>query len=605
MTEDNQTVEVFSHERDNFLNRLSDFQKILVDAREKTLSPELEEAFAQSIKKVESLRDDIRVGKLKIALVGAFSDGKTSSVAGFLRHADSSMKIADAESSDEVVSYAPENIPANVPPCEFVDTPGLFGQKFSKLTEDYISQAHIILYIVNATNPLKDSHRQTVSWLMHELKKFDNTIFVINRMDDVCDYTDPEDFDQKARTKSQVLRNNVARFCGLEPDDPRVRNLNVVCIASNPGNKGLSDNGNGSQNYWLTPERCEKYETYSRMPTLRRMVGEVLSNTFAEKLIQNSVLTALTEEARENCEKLKSELERLGDAVIPETEHTIETLSADVANAKKDLKREVRPCRDELEALEKKICSVFRSSTRESFAAAVEDELGGGGEETGYKLQGKIIDVLTTHFEDIVSNVSAKFSSDVDVGASNVSSAINNVKKGANAVSAMARGVDKAMVMAGRDLLGKIGIAIKFKPWGATKLAGFASKGVPMIGAGVSLAADVWSMVAEAEAERKLSEAKKQVIAAIQGVFKEVYDVLNLGVTGDKGFYDVLAPQIVEMEKGVENAENRLKAIRDAHKNCGEIIKQLDGFWDGDESSRNKGKHPNGKRGLLSKIFGK
>lgn len=605
MTEENQSAQVFSHGKDDFLRRLSGFLEILEDARGKSITPELEDAFARSIKKVEALREEVKNGKLKIALVGAFSDGKTSSVAGFLRHADSSMKIAESESSDEIVSYEPENIPKNVPPCVFVDTPGLFGQKFSKITEDYISQAHIILYIVNATNPLKDSHQPMVSWLLRTLKKFDNTIFVINRMDDVCDYTDSEDFDQKARTKAEVLRGNVARFCGLDSNGQSVRNLNVVCIASNPGNKGLADNGRGAQNYWLTPEHCEKYEAYSRMPLLRRMVGDVLSNTLAEKLIQSSALTALTEEAHNNCLQLESELIRLGDAVIPEAKQTIETLSSDVAKAKKDLKREIRPCREELAVLEKKVCGIFRSATRDSFAASVEDELGGDGDETGYKLQGKIIDILADHFENIVSSVSAKYARDIDIGASNVSSALENVKKGVNMIGSMAKGVDKAMIFAGRDLLGKIGIAIKFKPWGATKLAGFASKGVPMIGAGVSLAADVWSMVAEAGAEKKLAEAKENLVSAIQGTFKNVYEVLNLERSGDKGFYEALAPQVVEMEKGVEAARKRLEGIEEAHKNCGELRRRIDGYWDSDDLDRRKAASGVGKHGFFSGMFGK
>lgn len=203
-----------------------------------------------------------------------------------------------------------------------------------------------------------------------------------------------------------------------------------------------------------------------------------------------------------------------------------------------------------------------------------------------------------------MTNVNAKFTNDVDIGASNVSSAISNVKKGASAISAMARGVDKAMVLAGRDLLGKIGIAIKFKPWGATKLAGFASKGVPMIGAGVSLAADVWSMVAEADAEKKLSEAKGQVVSAIQSCFKEVYDVLNLGITGDKGFYETLAPQIVEMEGRVENAKERLKEIRDAHRNFADLRNRLECFWKEEDSAQVQSKVCVKEKSFMGRILG-
>ena len=115
-----------------FVEKLDKFSNLLTEAKKRTFSEELEKSFESSIEKVASLKNSIQDGKLRIALVGAFSDGKTSTVAGFLGHADSNMKIAEEESSDEVIEYKPENIDENLPPCLFVDTPGLFGQKYSE-----------------------------------------------------------------------------------------------------------------------------------------------------------------------------------------------------------------------------------------------------------------------------------------------------------------------------------------------------------------------------------------------------------------------------------------------------------------------------------------
>ena len=345
----------FTQEKEKFMARLDSFQALLCEAKDKArdISPELEEAFGKTVRKVDGLKNDITAGKLKIALVGAFSDGKTSTVAGFVGHSDPSMKIATEESSDDIVCYAPENIDADVPPCEFVDTPGLFGQKFSQKTRDYVSQAHVVLYVVNATNPLKDSHKDTVLWLMNTLLKFDKTIFVINRMDDVCDYTDSEDFDEKRKIKSSFLRGNVASHCNIPLDDERIKSLNVVCISSDPGEKGLMDDGKGRVNYWLTPEHRDKYELYSRMPDLRSMVSSVVRDTLPQTLMQDVALAAVNEEVRINCDKLQEEARQLEEAVLPEIENTVRLLDSDLKTAKDDLRREIRPCRRELETLEK------------------------------------------------------------------------------------------------------------------------------------------------------------------------------------------------------------------------------------------------------------
>ncbi len=82
------------------------------------------------IKVEDSLKDKIRnamenVGdqKLKVALVGGFSEGKTSIAAAWIDRLDESMKIAHQESSDAVKIYDIDN------EMELVDTPGLYGFK--------------------------------------------------------------------------------------------------------------------------------------------------------------------------------------------------------------------------------------------------------------------------------------------------------------------------------------------------------------------------------------------------------------------------------------------------------------------------------------------
>ncbi len=81
-----------------------------------------------SIKIEESLKDKIHNAmenvagqKLKVALVGDFSEGKTSIAAAWIDRLDKSTKIAHQESSDAVKIYGIDN------EMELVDTPGLFG----------------------------------------------------------------------------------------------------------------------------------------------------------------------------------------------------------------------------------------------------------------------------------------------------------------------------------------------------------------------------------------------------------------------------------------------------------------------------------------------
>lgn len=80
----------------------------------------IEESFKAKINSaIQSATDQ----KLRVALVGGFSEGKTFIAAAWIERLDKSMKIDHQESSDAVKIYDIDN------EVELVDTPGLFGFK--------------------------------------------------------------------------------------------------------------------------------------------------------------------------------------------------------------------------------------------------------------------------------------------------------------------------------------------------------------------------------------------------------------------------------------------------------------------------------------------
>ena len=191
---------------------------------------------ADVIQKIENSIDNVKEDTLRIALLGAFSDGKTSVIAGWLGHIMDNMKIDSDESSNELAIYRPDHLPEK---CEIVDTPGLFGDKqqlddrgntiqYSDLTRKYISEAHLIFYVVDATNPLKESHKDTVQWILRDLNKLSSTVFIINKMDEVADLRDEEEFAHHAAIKTENLLGKLDRFIQLTVDERKA--VNVVCL---------------------------------------------------------------------------------------------------------------------------------------------------------------------------------------------------------------------------------------------------------------------------------------------------------------------------------------------------------------------------------------
>src|SRR5699024_3217783 len=87
--------------------------------------------------------------KLEIALIGGFSEGKTSIAAAWSEKYDqSTMKINQEESTDNISVYSFQDF-------NLIDTPGLFGYKenienieYKQITKKYVSEADLVLYVV-------------------------------------------------------------------------------------------------------------------------------------------------------------------------------------------------------------------------------------------------------------------------------------------------------------------------------------------------------------------------------------------------------------------------------------------------------------------------
>ncbi|WRB62156.1 50S ribosome-binding GTPase [Helicobacter pylori] len=220
---------------------------------------EIEESFKAKINSaIQSTTDQ----KLKVALVGGFSEGKTSIAAAWIERLDKSMKIDHQESSDAVTIYDIDN------EIELVDTPGLFGfkekiadsgkiERYKDITKKYVSEAHLILYALNPSNPIKESHKDDLNWLFRTLNLLSRTIFVISRFDEEADIEDEEDYNKRFKIKKENVQNRLNDLISLSEKEKE--GLSIVAVAANPFGEGLE--------YWL--EHKEEFQKLSHIKTLQ------------------------------------------------------------------------------------------------------------------------------------------------------------------------------------------------------------------------------------------------------------------------------------------------------------------------------------------------
>ena len=242
--------------------------------------------------------------KLKVALIGGFSEGKTSIVAAWMEKLDMDMKIDEGESSDEVIVYSMEDF-------KLIDTPGLFGfkeninkEKYKDITRKHVSEAHLVLYVMDPTNPIKGSHEEELIWLFKDLNLLPRTVFVLSRFDEEANITVEDDYKERLETKRQNIIGRLKEFGIISNDD-----IAIVAVSPNPFKKGVE--------YWLS--HLDEFRRLSHIESLQTATTEKIKAAGdktalieeSKKSIAIDILKRELPVAKERDEKTRIESERL------------------------------------------------------------------------------------------------------------------------------------------------------------------------------------------------------------------------------------------------------------------------------------------------------
>ena len=529
---------------------------------------------SQDIDKIKKAIGDVQSDALRIALLGAFSDGKTSVVAGWLGQVMKDMKIDTNESSDALAIYRPDNLQDR---CEIVDTPGLFGDKeksaengalvqYGDITKNYISEAHLIFYVVDATNPLKDSHQDIVRWVLRDLNKLSSTIFVINKMDEVADLRDPEEFEQQSAIKKTNMLNKLQRFVELTPAEREV--INVVCVASNPNSRGLD--------FWL--EQKDLYDQRSRIGELKLLTQQVLDGSGRDTLIKKTGIDVVRDVLGKKIAVAQDELikfrlladnQRLDSARIQE----------DIAEGKRKVLATVGNLYEELNNLETDLLNSIRTLARDQVHAFLESKIGFTKDDIGEKLRFRIDHLFSTAFNQsssIMNGISAKIEHQLDSSSDFADSiAASALAASSRALSAVSKipveSIKNGVFLARETLKNLTGYVYKFKPWEATKLAANISRWAGPIGAGIQVLTDAISVVQQQRAEAELKQLQHDLAEVVKSHFAEPMKLLQ----DHEKVMEIFAPQIKAFEKVLLEQEQSLEDLRRRQEQLAELESHL------------------------------
>jgi GTP-binding protein EngB required for normal cell division len=461
--------------------------------------------------KLQNVINSVSGEKLKVALIGGFSEGKTSIAAAWMEKLDkSSMKISHQESSNEVKVYEVDE------DFVLIDTPGLFGfkeqenaethaiEKYKDITKKYVSESHLVLYVMNSTNPVKESHKDDLTWLFRTLDLLPRTVFVLSRFDEVADMEDEQDYQSNLQIKRDNVTGRLREQVGLS--EKEATELAIVAVAANPFDLGAE--------HWLA--NPEEFKVLSHIATLQTATtGKIRQNGGNAALVNEmrasvirDVLSHQLPIAIENDQKVSLEVGRL-DELNTRLSKQLALTGQQIEDARIALRDFATRYFSDL-IMQAKGCSL------ETFGDFFEREVGAQGINVSTRLQNEF-SRQTQSITLEVEKMQVGFDSEVNHFNTTVKAlgkqGINHVLKG--------NLINNTTVLAARDGLTTIaktvgmdiGKYLKFQPWGAVKFAKGANGALALLGVALE-AWDSWE-------QYKREEAFKKAIAAMVDNFEQ------------------------------------------------------------------------------------
>lgn len=534
------TIQSFEQQKQQALRILNQLANFVQEGRELGV-----EIHPDLVAKLENTVRNTSDQKLKVALIGGFSEGKTSIAAAWLESLDrSSMNISQAESSSEVQIYDYKN------QLQIIDTPGLFGfkeklnassaqiEKYKDITKHYVSEAHLVLYVMNSTNPIKESHSEDLKWLFRTLNLLPRTVFVLSRFDEVADVADESDFQDKLAIKKDSILKRLNDVLGLSSKERE--DIAIVAVSANPFDLGVE--------HWLS--NLPQYRALSRIDTLQaatqhtieRNGGMLALANETHKSIISDVITQQLPAAKEAYALLADEARRLTD--IKNSQSTeLRRAHSNIGQAQLALRRRLLQYFEDLQLQ-------IRNVGMSTFNEFMHREIGSEGcliqqrlqeifnEETGsintdlYRIQLNVNNELT-HYDDVLNAMGKK-----GVKFLSKPGVITNTS-----VLAVRDGLNTATKLVGID----ISQYLKFKPWGATKMANGLGSALAVVG----LALEVWDSYKEHERQKQFEATIQEMISNFQQQSAEVRQLVDAPDFAERFFptFSTLKTQLSDIEQ--------------------------------------------------------
>lgn len=519
------------------------------------------------IEKINAAIASVGTEQMKVALVGGFSEGKTSIAAAWLERLDRSMmNINQQESSSEVQIFDFDNR------LKIIDTPGLFGfkektnattqeiEKFKDITKRYVSEAHLVLYVMNSTNPIKESHTEELRWLLRTLNLLPRTVFVLSRFDEVADVDDDVDFAEKLKVKKASVLERLNHILELSAEERS--SLSITAVSANPYDMGVD--------HWL--KNIDQFRKISRIGHLQSATSSKIENNGgplaivneARKSVISDVISKQLPIARIAYESLHNEATRISKIRAAQT-IALDDISAKIISTQSKLRgRIIRYLQD----LQAQLAGVGISTINDFLYREIGNE--------GIVINQRIQEIFDEEVGIVNQNL-FRIQVNIDNEINHFNDVVSSLGKSGIKYLAKPGLITNKTVLLARDGFSSItkalGIDIssylKFKPWGATKFASGLASAVAV----VSVALEVMDAYKERERQLQFEQDLKNMIGNIRQQQSEIVGLIDSPDYASNFFptYQSLKNQMLEIERSVEEINHKYSQFQQWYQ-VGEVI---------------------------------
>ena len=516
--------------------------------------------------KLSNAINNVKEDKLKIALVGGFSEGKTSIAAAWLGKLDkSSMNISAAESSNEVSVYDIGD------DCLLIDTPGLYGykeqensdfeiEKYKDITKKYVSEAHIVLYVMNSKNPVKESHKDDLIWLFRELNLLSRTVFVLSRFDEVADVEDEDEYQHFLNIKKSNVIERLQEFLKLNSQE--IQQLNIVGVSANPFDEGVE--------YWL--DNPEEFSKLSHIGSLQESTKSIVKNSGGmNDIVNNTRKSIFSDIIIREIPKVEQKQGEIAE-VISDLEHLWSNKQSELAGLGIQIRSARLNIKDSMKRFFDDVIMQARGVGMDTVADFLDREIG----EEGSRVQSN----LNSIFQNEIATVSLALDQQIvkfDTELENIDSAVSVMaRKGINHLVKNVK-LDNKTVLAARDgvkaMTKYVGLdlskMLKFKPHGAIKLANKLNGAFAFLGVGL----EIYDSYKKVEMQKEFERSMKELIDNLKKQEKEILDLVD-----SERFVPMFFQGYVDLEKSYQSLQDEIMGYKDVNsrfkqwKNKGSVI---------------------------------